>query len=312
MKLKHAPTTQQFLDIAIGASVSTRKAVNDIFKIGRSRALEPVTIKGPRGASKDILYVDKEAENGCATYLGRHFGDDCLCVLGEETLWKDPDKDLSRESRIVAILDMVDGSDLLERELGNWCSAMVFFDPKTPEILFSIVQDARDRIYFADQSGAYCVGKGNSPQRLSGPQAVSSDAASVCFYAQKPKHLTTIPDGFFEWLRNIKTRNKESRLRIYTLAGNPMMAKLANGENIHVVFEHIGQHPHDAVPGLYIALRAGAHLLDFESRPITEAHLAQSLLKPSGAGLQYVLASTNELALEVAAALRPRTTAPNA
>lgn len=86
------------------------------------------------------------------------------------------------------------------------------------------------------------------------------------------------------------------------------MARLANGENIHAVFEHLGQFPHDAAPGAYIGVKANAHLVDFKNGDeIDLGTIAQKLMKPSGPGFQYVLASTEELAVQLAKALREST-----
>ena len=93
-----------------------------------------------------------------------------------------------------------------------------------------------------------------------------------------------------------------------------MMAKLANGDRIHVVFEHLGQYPHDAVPGLFIALKMGATLLrlkdeghDAKKRMgtrISEGDLGQTLYAPMEKdALAYVLATTEPLAREIFTAL---------
>ena len=226
------------------------------------------------------------------------------------------------EKRYTAILDMIDGSDLLERRLGNWCSALVLFDPRHPKILFSLVQDSEGVIYGADENLTFLI----APETRAGDELPSLNVErrevlrtppkvgekrnkqqtaqiAVCFYNQKVGHFRSrTPFGLADWLQTLVPQEQE-RVRIYTLAGNPMMAKMANGENIHVVFEHIGQYAHDAVPGAYIALRAGAHMYDFDCNEITEEILARKLLTPSSK-LQYVIASTRELAIEIAAALK--------
>jgi fructose-1,6-bisphosphatase/inositol monophosphatase family enzyme len=301
--------------------------------LNRNSGLAHPTYTAPDGTKKEMLDVDKDAEDACRYFLTQHFGDDEIRVLGEETLWKYRDLDLSRqrclgyeendfeivdgpEHRITAVLDMVDGSDLVERDLGNWCSAMVIFRPNPkPIILCSLIQNADDRIYGADSVGTFTISPNGDPaESLRGPEVrrlaksvldrdlpVETKQIAICFYGQKQKNLTTLPPGFLSWVSQSDARD---RFRIYNLAGNPMMARLSNGENIHAVFEHLGQYPHDATPGAYIGLRAGAHLVDLNGKAITEEHLAQSLLRPSGARFRYVLGSTEELALEIAGALR--------
>ena len=54
-----------------------------------------------------------------------------LKVEGEETPRRQK-LNLGREKDPVVIVDMIDGTDLFTRELGNWCSAMVVLHPRRP------------------------------------------------------------------------------------------------------------------------------------------------------------------------------------
>lgn len=67
-----------------------------------------------------------------------------------------------------------------------------------------------------------------------------------------------------------------------------------------------GQFPHDAALGAFIAIKAGAHLGGPSGVNIGVEDLGAALMTPSGAAMQYILASTKELALELAAALGSR------
>jgi hypothetical protein len=331
------------LNAAIDAMQSVRRSVEVSIKNGRG--IEHSTFQAADGTWKDMLQVDKEAENICATHLLETLGGQGeLLVLGEETLWKlptnldlscqkvyvqapnDPKVEGGAEKRITAILDMIDGSDLLERRLGNWCSAMVFLDPRRPKILFSLVQDSTGVIYGADESSTFLITPDRKPgdtlpplegveireilkaepnSRGKRPRAQTGQIA-VCYYNQKVSHFqSTTPLGLADWLTTLP-EEEQNRFRIYTLAGNPMMVRMANSENIHAVFEHIGQYPHDVVPGAYIALRAGGHMCDFEGAPILEEVLAKLLLNPSGPRIKYVLASTDAVAIDIAGALKQR------
>jgi len=322
----------RLLNVAVHALQHVRKTVKDSLADGSG--LEASTFSSPEGKQKRMLQVDKTAENACRNTLLAFVKD--LSVLGEETLWKLPKSlDLSKEhvvmdgtnpkvkdgaeTRVTAILDMIDGSDLVERNLNNWCSALIFFQPTpAPKILFSMIHDADGRIYGAHEQGTFLIDEDTKPgdviETLNGPELrklrredpdrelpEEIDQIAICFYAQKGSHFTTIPPGFSAWVRNTPATK---RLRIYDLAGNPMMARLANGENIHAVFEHRGQYPHDAVPGGYIGLQAGAQLLDFADNNIVIGDLAQKLLRPSAGEFQYVMASTKEIALDLTRAMR--------
>jgi fructose-1,6-bisphosphatase/inositol monophosphatase family enzyme len=303
------PTSEQtLLEAAIEASYAVRRVVKELLYLTPGRALEPTMSKDQKGRTKTVLYVDKQAENKCAAFLTNRIGEDKLLVLGEESIWQQPNLDLTGETRIVAILDMIDGSDLVEKELGNWCSAIVFFQATpVPKILCSVVQDASGKIYFAQSDGAYVIVKKTSkPVKMSKPTVPPLHKMSICFYGQKVKILANIPRSFYAWLETIDA-HKGSTLRIYNLAGNPMMARLANSDHITVVFDDHGQYPHDVVPGAYIALKAGASLLDSSGERLTEKALAQCLLRPSGTKLHYVLARNAAIASAVAHKLWPST-----
>jgi len=284
------------------ALVRGRNYVRKILRVDPGRALEHIEVKTIDGRTKEVLYVDKEAENACAVYLQENIGHEHLRVEGEENLWT-VDLDLQKEAKIVCLLDMIDGSDLVERNLSNWCSAMVFFDPQVPKILLSFVQNANDCIYYANHQGAFLCRKGpSSVVPLAGPERVPLEKASVCFYAQRLANFAALPPCFADRLAARLKPNADG-IRLYTLAGNPMMAKLANGEKIHAVFEHMGQYPHDAVPGAFIALKSGAHLLTLDGKPISEDDLATALRRPSTSKLTYVLGATHEIAAQLSECL---------
>jgi len=63
------------------------------------------------------------------------------------------------------------------------------------------------------------------------------------------------------------------------------------------------QLPHDAAPGAFIGLALGAHFVDLAGEPISTDDLAESLMQPSGAALQYVLAAGEDIANELSVAL---------
>ncbi len=337
-----APTDRPHTDLlnaAIAGLRFTRKHVSESLSSGSG--LKHPKYSAPDGTSKGMLTVDQEAEDQCTNYLLKLLGSENIRVLGEETLWKYEQLDLSThhiegysensvevpgpERKLVAIIDMIDGSDLVERNFGNWCSAVVFFKPRPkPEILFSLIHQADGAIYGADQKGTFLIRASNA-RPIQGvvpfkkPEArrlrredkdkdypEETRQISICFIGQKVKHFTSIPNGLMQWA---KKSEAAERLRFYNLAGNPMMARLANGENVHVVFEHRGQHAHDAIPGLFIALQAGAFMLDLNKtssseESVTIEELASFLMKPSATSVKYVIASTKELALEFARVLK--------
>ncbi|MCL4457325.1 MAG: hypothetical protein M1406_08015 [Nitrospirae bacterium] len=226
--------------------------------------------------------VDVAAENRCKAILYGRYGTQ-IFVLGEESL-RDETINLTQENRIVALLDMVDGTDLLSRDLHNWCSAILFFNPSEKKIISSLVGDPFGQIYYATYSkeGAYKIpfNKGKEIQIKSVP-VEKIEEAYVCFYGQKKKNLLSITS---------KTNFLSRIYRIYNLGGNPMMVKVAEGV-MNAVFELCGQKPHDVIPGAFIAKKAGAFFEGIDEKIILE----DTLLTPSASELKYILACSESL-----------------
>lgn len=247
-------------------------------------------------------------------------------VIGEER-YKEQMESLKSETRPVFISDPIAGSDLLERGLSNWCTAAVAFRPNQGEakIVCAAVAVHPGIVYAANSGGPYrhqYFGDElkEKPRELRGTTRKEKlDSASICYYGQKIENFASLSKSklaasLFERNEKIKDRNRkkeeEGRLdkehnlvRIYNLAGIPMMMKLADfsgaGNGIDAVIELKGQQIHDVVPGLYIAIKAGACAKDLEGKRITIEYLEEKLLQPDKTKLSYVLASTEELADEI-------------
>ena len=225
-------------------------------------------------------------------------------VLGEESL--DPDVDLSGDEGLVALLDTIDGTDLLIRGFGNWCSAAIFFE--NGRILASFVALYREGVYFATENKVGVFREADRrleslPLRGLGDPVPLSEA-TICAYGQKFSSFARLArrSGLVSALESAgQTRG---RGRFYTLAGNPMSVRLVDAPvPVHAVFDAEGQMPHDVAPGAHIAVRAGATLLDLDGQPID---LGQALLHPGDPEhrMRYVLANTEELARELVEVLR--------
>lgn len=278
--------------------------------------------------AKPLLGVDYYAEKRAGILLRKHLKLDAkeLLVLGEESLSiKEDANDLTAEKRLVVLLDMVDGTDLLERGLSNWCSAMVFFDPQGArgrKILAAFIGVQEDGVYYATRDKNevrkhhFHVPKGRQRDvLLSIKRSYVEDLANatICFYGQQvadfvflAKHGTFV--RHLEELVNKHSRaGNPLKTRVYNLAGNPMMIKMVDGHRrIDAVFDASkeGQAPHDVVAGAYIACKGGAILRGID----TDANidLEQGVLHPANANykFRYVLASTSALAVDLCECLR--------
>jgi fructose-1,6-bisphosphatase/inositol monophosphatase family enzyme len=279
-------------------------------------AFEPIYI--PRTA-KHLVEVDLAAERDFQADISAEFGDE-FAVVGEESLTRD--LDLRAEKRKCLLVDMIDGTDLLQHNFSNWCFAAVAFDPCEPKILGSYValpnamplevNRPTDYLYFATDSS----GVGKKPLRVKNNATLRFPPlnknqklrhASICMNTQKAQNLQAFLElakngKFAEWVAKTAAR-KEPAFRFYNFAGNPMMVRLAdsNVKNgcVDAVIDIVGQAPHDVVPGALVALRSGAVMKDLDGRNITEEILAELLLQPGKNKLKYVLAVGPKLADEI-------------
>src|SRR5437870_5262863 len=110
---------------------------------------------GKNKAQKPALNIDVAVESLARAKLKDRLRMFNPLVLGEE-YGDEPlteDLDVTGRDQLVILLDMVDGTDLLERNLSNWCSAMVFYYPreKKPEdrIIAAFIGLPGEAVYFA-------------------------------------------------------------------------------------------------------------------------------------------------------------------
>jgi fructose-1,6-bisphosphatase/inositol monophosphatase family enzyme len=271
-------------------------------RIDPAAAFETATI-GVR--AKPLLCIDLVAERNAARELHRRLRRYRPLVLGEESL-RDKNLDLNGEKRLVVLIDMIDGTDLLERRLSNWCSAMVFYNPLRREIIAAFVGLPNDGIYFATKDSS-CAFKCQYSRLgevvpVTGPSRVETiEESSIAFYGQKLSAFSSVANNptFLAYLGRLQHENATSektiKTRIYNLAGNPIAMRLIDGlSRVDAIFDLNGQSPHDIVPGAYIAQKAGALLCDPEGGRID---LNRSLLRPADpkSRIRYILASTIQL-----------------
>lgn len=271
-----------------------------------SRGLKPLTV------------VDLFAERMFMDIVHTHFGSDRILVLGEESLREDVD--LTNEDRTCVLIDMIDGTDLLQRGFSNWCSAVAVFSPRERRIEGAYVALPNQHLYFATASvpGAWKIPLSDSalrgararPEALPGPSPdVDLAHATVCTYAQKSRNLQELArvvdrPQVRSWLAAAGAAGAGARF--YNLAGNPMMVRLPE-RAVDLVFDLRGQAPHDMVPGAFIAGKGGAILTALDGSRMGEEDLARRLCRPAHASsrLTYLLAANRGLAKEAAALLGP-------
>lgn len=284
-------------------------------------AFKPYWFK-TNGKSKHLVAVDLLAERAFIDDLTRKFGSENIRVIGEESLSEGID--LTNETRTTVLIDMIDGTDLLQRGFSNWCSAITVFQPDKKKIKETFIALPLKNLYYATASkfGAYkkrlSWSKKNKEiplNRLSCNRTLKD--ASVCMYVQKSSNLLKLLSlglhkPFMTWLEKItkieqKHRNKSSSdtvgFRFYNLAGNPMMVKVAEGA-VDLVIELNGQAPHDVVPGAFIAIKTGAVFGTVTGCKFPLKALSETLLHPSDSRLKYILAASGLLLKNFSVLLR--------
>ena len=257
--------------------------------------------------------IDLAAEDDFSSVLrrsdGRRFAD--IKVSGEERRTS-----LETSGGIVALVDAIDGSDLFERGVGNWCSAVLFFDPGRPSgeriiASFVAIPEPFLRIYYARTDGDRAWVHAEGTRQVAGPSEERrlSDA-TLCFYGQKATRLRDFADS--PLLRTIAAQ--QGHFRTYNLAGNPMLVRLVDchsevARGIDAVVEiGKGQKAHDFVAGAYIAKKGGAQLVKLDGSEWTYEDLEDVLLVPGDQRFTYVAASTPALAQEIVDAAKRTST----
>lgn len=249
-----------------------------------------------------------------------------LDVWGEEKLGEKRYEhlDLRSTENTVALFDMVDGTDLVNRGIPAWCAAAVFFYPPTKKILAAIVGTPNREFYVATAEGeAFKLIIHSEALQIPGPQRFTKsplrvgettlplERSVVAFYGQKAENLLSIFASKFGEHEKTLGRSKfgeflaeihavKPSFRIQTLGGNPMMVKLAEGK-MDAVFELLGQKAHDVVPGAFICRQAGAVVRDMEGNDLD---LASALMTPNKGGTRYIIARSEKLWRELWERLR--------
>lgn len=254
------------------------------------------------------IFLDRYAHMLAKIQLIKAFGEEII-ICGEEESKK---SNVVDSNKVVAFIDPIDGTDLLVRNFFNWCSAIAFALPKEKRIIGTVVGHSSGDIYFADQDGAYVLGR--RAKRKKRIHRDSSEAkefchSSICYYGQKPKSFLTVAQhpGFLERMGVLKERMAAKEIsagkkikgesldvRIYNFGGNPMMVRIPSGA-VDAVFSISGAAIHDVIPGAYIAVQAGAVFTDLNGNIIDPADTIQTPEQ----NIKYILSGSRSLAEEM-------------
>lgn len=308
---KNVILTHQLLAAGIDAVKQVYRNLKQSEHDDPALRFQSVTLGSMIGQPKRAISLDFHAEQTLRKVLADIFNQD-IHVVGEESLTVG----MAPPSGLMCVLaDMIDGTDLFEMGVPLWCSAMIFFKSDQGSIETSIVGAATGDIFFGSRTedGAWVQrAASNTNERLNGPSdVVDLRHARICSYGQKASRVvgSTKQQKLISRLESYSTGEPAS-FRYYNFAGNPMMVKLVDrirgtrgtivGPGIDAVLDYNGQKPHDVAPGAYIALKAGAYMLDIDSgSEITIRDLGQRLSQPAQ-DMRYVLAATETLARDTA------------
>lgn len=311
-------TAADLQEVGIVAIERVLRAVSEQMSAQPDVSLRTVTIES---SNKKALVVDLQAEDTFATtvrtFKNKRFAE--VEIFGEERLGREKIA-LHDHPGTCVLVDAIDGTDLFERGLGNWCSAAIFFTPSNPvgrRIRTAVVGLPDRSIYFAsdEEEGVFVKRPRGETTLVNGPSKNTNlRSASICFYGQKQKNfmaVASLPLWGLLVEPSVDGQNQPpDKARIYDLAGIPMMMKLidpicAGAASIDAIFDLPGQKPHDVVPGAFLAKKAGATLLNLDGTELTYEHLEEVMLEPNNRRLKYILTSTNELAQQFISALAP-------
>jgi hypothetical protein len=216
------------------------------------------------------LIADREFATQFRHYDGGRYAP--VIVTGEER----PGGTVPGTFGTYVLVDALDGSDLAERGLANWCSGAVFFEVagSTAKIRAAVVGMPPNHLYFAtdddprvrvyrnlpDLEGQILANLALEPDEVTGlaPEPALSDA-SLYFYGQKVARLIEVAQ---RPLLPAVCSEKFENLRIYNFGGIPMLVRMCDHQvkrarGVDAVFELNGQKPYDVVPGLFFALKLG-------------------------------------------------------
>ncbi len=255
-----------------------------------ARAFEPIRIVGRQ---KEVRTIDLVAECLLISRLSERLASYGAVIIGEESL-RDPETDLSSVDSPVILVDAVDGTKQLERDVhGHWCSAAVVFHPPTHAILASFVVLPDGWVVFKVGAQAakcrFMYGRLDIVA-LAGPSTVTTlDQAAISFYGQKKEYLHA----------NGALAVRLDPFLIWPGGGNPAIVRLVDRRTVDAVYELRGQWPHDVVPALAIAEACGVTLMTLQGEPLD---LYRALCRPGHpqSRLCYIAASTPELAAAIA------------
>src|SRR5437870_7104851 len=145
------PPASELLECATRALRTINRRILDRVRQAPERMLKRL-IEPDKDPSNQPLFVDQWAETQIEEVLQNRFGSR-ITLIGEESFQIYPQlKDLRSHDRVVALVDIIDGTDLLLRGLSNWCSAVVFFYPPERRVLTAAVGDHFRNVFFASET----------------------------------------------------------------------------------------------------------------------------------------------------------------
>ena len=318
MRIKFRGGDAQFLQTsvsqmeaaAITATIETFKLVHrdvkEAFRDDPVNWLEPIWIGTRR---KKAIAADLYAELRTQIELRRRLREFNLSTYGEESL-RNPALDLTGGKGLSVLLDVIDGTDLHERNLSNWASAAVYYYAPLRKIVgaFVAIPELQACYYATDRmEGAvkYLFHSGSTEPVSGVSRTTTISDSTLMFYGQKLDHFLSVARNehaiatLLSLQQSCRSNALPFDLRIQTLGGIPAMMRMIDGPHpIDAVMELQGQFAHDVVAGLYIAQKAGATLCDLNGEPIA---LSQAMVKPAAPStkLRYILAGTSALASEL-------------
>lgn len=248
-------------------------------------ALHDVLLRSRHRLFADRLQLVPVAEHLLAVRMNQTFGRGTVRVIGHSNL--EEKTSLGLERKICIFVDIIDNLAGFHEGDGHWASTVLIYQPTHRRILATYVALASDippMLYFSTFEG------GTFKMKFT-----NLYAPNVPSHVQVHGTFTSIADIRVVAYGGTGHLTAEAMNRPF----NGSVAALADG-TIDLILQLEERLPHTVVPGVALALGAGATLADAHSQPLEPDSFMLLLIRPGIHNCQCIIASTPALLHEVA------------
>jgi hypothetical protein len=323
-------------DVAVHAIRKTvEKAMDDLQS--ENPSVFDSTIRRGRETNFEKLHLESYFGTEVRSFANSTYGSSTeFCIFGDESPSELDRRLRDHPNATFARVDALDGRDLFQRKIGNWCCASSFFvkhsalGERIKAVAVGVPNGGGVKIFSAVQGEAgirvtAARSKTDRPIVFKGQHSSpwgrdTIQDSVICCVGQKRDSFLSLCDSNLVSEVGKWSESEGNRFRIYNLGGMPMIMRLLEGRREHAkgyeasgvdaVFGVYGSKSYDVVPGVYLAQRFGATVLNHDKSRVRIDQLEEMLLNPTEKGIQYVIAGKQTLAENICVALHAREDKP--